>query len=156
MALPCSTNVICPVAATVVQVGVYGGGPYALILDIGGWWVWLLHLEVNYVQRGDGVSPGMVIAQSDNLGFSTGCHLHIGVTPAGGGYFDSVDPTAWLAIPSGGPGCALDIAAIGYTVGMILFIFHAILQWAEVLAAIGFILFLFAGFFVPFIRAIRR
>jgi murein DD-endopeptidase MepM/ murein hydrolase activator NlpD len=154
--LPCDTHITCPFAATVVQVGVYGGGPYALVIDVGGWWVWLLHLSVNFVQVGDGIFPGMVIADSGNEGFSTGCHLHFEVTPAGRGYFDSVDPTPWLTGGGAGASCALNVLTVGYTVVMILNMFHTVLQWGEILFAIAIIVFLAWGFFAPFIRAIRR
>lgn len=92
----CGTPVYCPVPATCVQVGVYGGGPFALILDVGGWWVWLLHLEASYVAVGQSVPAGALVGHVGTLGFSTGCHLHFEVTPAGGQYRDSVDPGGWL------------------------------------------------------------
>ncbi len=99
LALDCGTAVYCPLEATCVQVGVNGGGPFALILDVGGWWVWLLHLEDAYVQPGQQVPAGALVGRSGTLGLSTGCHLHFEVTPAGGGYRDSVDPSGWLSSP---------------------------------------------------------
>jgi hypothetical protein len=154
--IPCGRFIVAPMAGTVVQVGVYGGGPYALIIDVGGWWVWLLHLQANYVSVGDTFGPGIVLGESDSLGFSTGCHLHFQVTPANSGYFDSVDPSPWLAVQAGPGGCAFDILTVGYTVTMLLNIFHAVLQWGELLLAVVVITFLAWGFFAPFIRAMRR
>lgn len=104
--LPCGRFVIAAMSGTVVQVGVYGGGPYALIADVGGWWLWLLHLQANWVGQGERFGPGQILGEVGTLGFSTGCHLHFQVTPAGGGYFDDVDPGAWL-FGGAAPGCAV-------------------------------------------------
>lgn len=104
--IPCGRSIIAPNAGTVAQVGVYGGGPNALILAVGGWWIWLLHLQANWVNIGDQFGLGQILGEVGTLGFSTGCHLHFQVTPAGSGYFDSVDPSAWL-ISGGARGCAI-------------------------------------------------
>lgn len=104
--LPCGRFVIAATTGSVVQVGVYGGGPYALILSVGGMWVWLFHLQANWVNQGDAFGKGQILGEVGTLGFSTGCHLHFEVTPAGSNYFDSVDPTSWLT-GAGPQGCAL-------------------------------------------------
>lgn len=41
------------------------------------------HLDSFKVKVGDSVTPGQVIAISDNTGFSTGAHLHFGYRPFG-------------------------------------------------------------------------
>lgn len=156
IAIPCGRFVIAAMAGTVVQVGVYGGGPYALVLDVGGWWVWLLHLQASYISVGDQFGPGMVLGEIGTLGFSTGCHLHFQVTPAGTGYFSSVDPSPWLAGNAATTGCAFDILTVGYVATMILNMFHAFLQWGMVVLACVFLLYVLIGFFAPFIRAIRK
>ena len=104
--LPCGRFVLAAMVGRVIQVGVYGGGPYALILDVGSWWVWLLHLQANWVNVGDSFGPGQVLGEVGTLGFSTGCHLHFEVTPSGGRYFDSVDSSPWLTSGKS-PGCAM-------------------------------------------------
>jgi Peptidase family M23 len=96
IAIPCGRFVVCQVNGSVRQVGVNGGGPFALVISAGNWDVWLLHLQAAYVGVGDFVGPGQVLGEVGDLGFSTGCHLHFEVTTAGGGYRDSVDPSPFL------------------------------------------------------------
>lgn len=99
--MPCGTVIISQINGTVVQVGVGGGGPYALIIRSGNWDFWLLHLEAAYVSQGQQVHPGMALGLSGTMGFSTGCHLHFEVTTAGGGYRASVNPFPFLGAPGG-------------------------------------------------------
>lgn len=94
--LDCGADVIAAASGVVRQVGVFGGGPFALIINIGNWDVWLFHLQAAFVSVGEQVLPGMVLGNVGTLGFSTGCHLHFEVTTAGGGYRDSIDPLPFL------------------------------------------------------------
>lgn len=58
--------------------------------------VWLLHMHDYAVKFGDSVRRGTLLGHSGTRGLSTGCHLHFMVTPRGGNYFSSIDPTAWI------------------------------------------------------------
>ncbi len=96
--LDCGQPVLSAASGVVRQVGINGGGPFALIINIGDWDVWLLHLQAAFVAVGEQVLPGMELGQVGNLGFSTGCHLHFEITTAGGGYRNSVDPLPFLPV----------------------------------------------------------
>lgn len=125
--LPCGRFVFAAQPGRVVAVGVYGGGPYALIVAVGEWWVWLFHLQANWVNQGDTFGPKQVLGEVGNLGFSTGCHLHFEVTPPNSGYFDSIDPSFMLA-GTGQGGCAL--APLAPLVGLTEVLSHALRHMA--------------------------
>ena len=55
------------------------------------------HLSVAYVQKGDFVKAGDLIALSGNTGFSTGPHLHLEVRLDTNNYYQTYNPELWLA-----------------------------------------------------------
>lgn len=112
----CGHPIWSQVNGHVVQRGVYGGGPNALIIRSGNWDIWLLHMQAASVNVGDSVSMGQHIADVGTMGFSTGCHLHFQVNPAGGSYRTSVDPTAWLSGTVPFPGTSQDASSLSYYV----------------------------------------
>jgi len=60
--------------------------------------VLLGHVRVAYVHPGDRVHRGDLVARADRLGAPDGCHLHLEVRPAGGGYASAVDPASYLGL----------------------------------------------------------
>lgn len=101
--LPCGTVLFSGVNGTIVNIGANGYGPYALTIRSGNYDIWLGHLQAAYLNLNDNVRVGNPVGESDNLGFSTGCHLHFEVRPAGAPYRSSVDPLPWLGTGIPGP-----------------------------------------------------
>jgi hypothetical protein len=60
--------------------------------------VWLGHLRQRLVPDGTKLHGGEQLAISNNTGYSTGCHLHFEVRPAGARYGTDVDPGSLLFI----------------------------------------------------------
>lgn len=77
-----------------------GYGKYIRIKTPQGGQIVLGHLDSFKVKVGDKVTPGQVIATSDNTGFSSGAHLHFGYRPpdwnAGNGFSGYVDQLSLL------------------------------------------------------------
>lgn len=96
-------NVLAPYWGKVLETGDEGKSGYGRFLRIAtpdGGQIVLGHLDSFKVAVGDEVSPGQIIAISDNTGFSTGAHLHFGYRPSGwnqqNGYAGYIDQAGML------------------------------------------------------------
>lgn len=107
--LPCGTPVYAARALHVMDIdppGYGGSGVYATFLHGGNnaaiqlgavdHDVWLYHMHDYAVKKGDHLEPGALIGHSGTRGFSTGCHIHFEVRPAGAAYRHSIDPHPYL------------------------------------------------------------
>ncbi len=56
------------------------------------------HVKAVYVEPGDRVHRGDLLARANKLGAPDGCHLHFEVRPIGSGYADAVPPQGYLAL----------------------------------------------------------
>lgn len=54
------------------------------------------HVQRVYVQPGQRVQRGQLIARAGKLGAPDGCHLHFEARPKGGGYTTAIRPRPWL------------------------------------------------------------
>lgn len=103
MAAPVGTPLYAVAAGEVVHAGdgIEGrSGTLVIIhsvIDGEDVWFWYGHMYADgvFVQEGDTVAPGEVIAQVGNRGFSTGPHLHFEVHT--GTWDNHVNPLTWLS-----------------------------------------------------------
>lgn len=108
-ALPCGTPIYAARALHVMDIdppGYGGQGAYAVYLhgstnaaiQLGAvdHDIWLYHMHDYAVKKGDHLHPGDLIGHSGTRGFSTGCHIHFEVRPAGAAYRHSIDPHPYL------------------------------------------------------------
>jgi murein DD-endopeptidase MepM/ murein hydrolase activator NlpD len=103
IAMKCETRLFAGLRGTVVQPAAPGSlgsayGPYAfrlrnhrLHLDIV-----IGHVRHVYVQPGDHVARGTLMARASDQGAPDGCHLHFEVRPQGGSFEDAVNPMRYL------------------------------------------------------------
>ena len=103
VALPCGAWLFAGVASRVAPAGGPGApgpayGPHAFRIRTHGVDVLLGHVRTAYVHPGDVVRRGQVVARADRLGAPDGCHLHLEVRPAGGGFATAVDPAPYLRL----------------------------------------------------------
>ena len=90
---PCGLPIRAAAAGTVVQSGYYGTyGNWVLIDNGNGVQTGYAHASARFVQPGQRVSSGQVIAAVGTTGASSGCHLHLEVHVGGA----AVDPVAFL------------------------------------------------------------
>jgi murein DD-endopeptidase MepM/ murein hydrolase activator NlpD len=95
LAAPIGTPVRAPLNGTVIDAGPASGfGLWVRIRHADGTVTVYGHINLAFVQVGQRVSAGQVIAEVGNRGESTGPHLHFEVIRPGQG---SVNPIPWLA-----------------------------------------------------------
>jgi murein DD-endopeptidase MepM/ murein hydrolase activator NlpD len=94
MFMPCGTKVRSAVKGFVVRNPNLGTayGRKALKIRSGKFDYVLGHVRRVYVEPGDHVRPGQLVARSGKLAAPDGCHLHFEKRPAGLGYTAAVDP----------------------------------------------------------------
>lgn len=59
------------------------GGPFAVTIESGDYWIRYYHVMAALVEVGDAVYPGLAVARVGTRGCSFGCHLHFEVDPRG-------------------------------------------------------------------------
>jgi len=101
LAAPAGTPILAAAGGTVIAVGYDGDGPEAnstIVIehdgDNAGYRTEYLHWERAFVEPGDRVAAGQMIAQVGSVGYSTGPHLHFVVKDRDG---NAIDPLGWLA-----------------------------------------------------------
>lgn len=101
LAAPAGTPILAAAGGTVIAVGYDGDGPEAnstIIIehdgDNEGYLTEYLHWDRAFVEPGDRVAAGQMIAQVGSVGYSTGPHLHFVVKDRDG---NAIDPLGWLA-----------------------------------------------------------
>ncbi len=93
VAAPIGTPIHVPLAGTVISSGPASGfGLWVRVLHADGTITVYGHINRSFVQVGQQVAAGQVIAETGNRGQSTGPHLHIGVM-VNGAY---INPRPWL------------------------------------------------------------
>jgi len=98
IALPCGTEITSGVSGRVISPTSPGtpgpayGSTAFRIRTAAGQDVLIGHARTVFVHPGDQVHPGERIALAGARGAPDGCHLHLEVRPAGGGYTDAVSP----------------------------------------------------------------
>ena len=125
--LDCGTTVIFPpgLSATARSLDNPDGYGSALVLLVdGGPAILLGHLRQRLVDDGARLTGGEEIAQSNNTGNSTGCHLHFEVRPQDSkrplgmaAYGSDMDPSTWLMSASGNPNAQLLAFNPGQSIG---------------------------------------
>lgn len=105
VALPCGTDLVSDVTATVVDPATrgrlgeaYGSTGFRLRDPERGQDVVIGHAETVAFSAGQQVRPGDVIARVGDRGSPDGCHLHLELRPSAGDVFTAVDPTELLAL----------------------------------------------------------
>ena len=103
VAMPCGTRLFSAVRGTVVDprsAGAPGAayGPYAFRIRTGAVDVLIGHVRKVYVDPGDAVRPGQLVARANDQGAPDGCHLHLEVRRAGAGLTGAVDPAPYLRL----------------------------------------------------------
>jgi murein DD-endopeptidase MepM/ murein hydrolase activator NlpD len=104
VAMPCGTRLFSAVRGRVVDPATAGApgaayGPYAFrIRTRTGRDVLVGHVRRVYVDPGDVVRPGQLIARANDRGAPDGCHLHFEVRRAGGGLSSAVRPAPYLQL----------------------------------------------------------
>ena len=103
VAMPCGTRLFSAVRGTVVDprsAGAPGAayGPYAFRIRTGAVDVLIGHVRKVYVDPGDAVRPGQLVARANDQGAPDGCHLHLEVRGAGTGLAGAVDPAPYLRL----------------------------------------------------------
>jgi murein DD-endopeptidase MepM/ murein hydrolase activator NlpD len=100
LGMRCGAPIVAPTQLTVVSVGgpdAQSFGPYYPRLRLPwGYDVLLGHVERTFVRPGQHVQRGTVIAYVGTFGYSTGCHLHFEVRPAGEKWGSAIDPKPFL------------------------------------------------------------
>jgi len=98
IALPCGTEITAGVSGRVISPASPGtpgpayGSTAFRIRTAAGQDVLIGHARTVFVAPGDHVRRGERIALAGARGAPDGCHLHLEVRPAGGGYQDAVSP----------------------------------------------------------------
>ena len=97
LSAPCGTPIRAAEEGRVTHVGFDSSGGWRLVIDhgpVGGRSVatTYLHAQGYRVRPGDRVARGQVVGTVGSTGWSTGCHLHLGVRADG----RVVDPAVWL------------------------------------------------------------
>ena len=103
VAMPCGTRLFSAVRGTVVDPASAGApgaayGPYAFRIRTGAVDVLIGHVRKVYVDPGDAVRPGQLVARANDQGAPDGCHLHLEVRRAGTGLAGAVDPAPYLRL----------------------------------------------------------
>ncbi len=106
VAMPCGTRLFSAVRGTVVDPSSAGApgaayGPYAFRIRTDGpdsRDVLVGHVKKVYVDPGDAVRPGQLVARASDQGAPDGCHLHFEVRRAGTGLAGAVDPAPYLRL----------------------------------------------------------
>jgi murein DD-endopeptidase MepM/ murein hydrolase activator NlpD len=103
IAMPCGTRLFAGYRGRVVwpsSSGALGSGygSKAFRLRHDGYDFVIGHVRRVYVEPGQRVRRGQLIARAGALGAPDGCHLHFEVRPAGGGYTSAVRPRAFLGL----------------------------------------------------------
>lgn len=103
IAMRCGTRLYSDVRGRVVDPGAAGSlgssyGAKAFRIRHDGHDFVLGHVRRVYVQAGDLVRRGDLVARAGALGAPDGCHLHFEVRPAGGGYSTAVRPRPFLSL----------------------------------------------------------
>ncbi|WP_245691775.1 M23 family metallopeptidase [Geodermatophilus telluris] len=97
IAAPIGTPIYAATSGTVVRTGpATGFGTAVYIRGNDGAITVYGHVNAEYVDTGDRVDAGELIAEVGNRGQSTGPHLHFEVHPSGAMYGGQVDPVPWL------------------------------------------------------------
>ena len=106
IAMPCGTKLRAGRRAWVVSNGslgsAYGVNPIRLRNFGGGWDVVIGHTERVFVQPGDRVRRGMVIARANDSAAPDGCHLHFEQRALRGGLEIAVNPRRLLRLKANG------------------------------------------------------
>jgi murein DD-endopeptidase MepM/ murein hydrolase activator NlpD len=105
VAMRCGTKLYAGVAGTIAPKAGAGApgpayGPYAFRIRNASRGVDILigHVLKVYVQPGDRVRKGELIARANHQGAPDGCHLHFEVRPAGGGFTTALNPRRLLGL----------------------------------------------------------
>ena len=103
VAMPCGTRLFAGRAGTVVDTASSGApgaayGGYAFRIRSGSVDVLIGHARRVYVDPGDVVRRGQLVARADDEAAPDGCHLHFEVRRAGGGLSTAVDPAPYLQL----------------------------------------------------------
>ncbi|PRY37146.1 murein DD-endopeptidase MepM/ murein hydrolase activator NlpD [Geodermatophilus tzadiensis] len=97
IAAPIGTPIYAATSGTVVRTGpATGFGLAVYIRGNDGAITVYGHVNTEYVDTGERVDAGELIAEVGNRGQSTGPHLHFEVHPSGSMYGGQVDPVPWL------------------------------------------------------------
>lgn len=103
IAMRCGTPLYAGVAGRVVRPrsagalgAAYGANAFRLRNAKRGRDIVIGHARRVFVEAGDRVAAGQRIALASDAGAPDGCHLHLEVRPAGGGYSSAVDPERLL------------------------------------------------------------
>jgi murein DD-endopeptidase MepM/ murein hydrolase activator NlpD len=101
VAMPCGTPLYAARSGTVVDPASTGApgaayGPSAFRIRTGDVDVLVGHARKVYVDPGDVVRRGQLLARANDAAAPDGCHLHFEVRRAGGGLDDAVDPAPLL------------------------------------------------------------
>jgi murein DD-endopeptidase MepM/ murein hydrolase activator NlpD len=106
VAMPCGTALFSAVRGTVLDPASAGApgaayGPYAFRIRTGGpdgRDVLVGHVRKVYVDPGEAVRPGQLVARASDQGAPDGCHLHFEVRRVGTGLSGAVDPEPYLRL----------------------------------------------------------
>ena len=107
VAMPCGTILRAGHRGTVLSRSApgtpgaaYGVNPFRIRIRTDGvlYDVLIAHTRTVYVNPGDHVRRGQLIARASDSGAPDGCHLHFEVRPHDGGYTTAIDPRRWLQL----------------------------------------------------------
>jgi murein DD-endopeptidase MepM/ murein hydrolase activator NlpD len=103
VAMPCGTRLFAGFRGWVVRPAssgslgaAYGGNAFRLRNHRQGIDVVIGHVRRVYVEPGDRVRKGQLVARASDAAAPDGCHLHIEVRPVGAGYQSAVRPHPYL------------------------------------------------------------
>lgn len=96
------TGAVLPLDAPGSPGTAYGENPVRIRTADGRYDVLIGHTRQVYVEPGETVRAGALIARASDSAAPDGCHLHFEVRPAGGDVSTAVDPARWLRLRAAG------------------------------------------------------